>query len=129
MRRRAWTSTPTVPPKRERGTRPTGPRPWPTAALAARQEAVDLAADIVRLAQRAKVAPQANIYLTRQTLAEIEAHAERQQRLLNDALHGAAADPTIAALVEELAELRARVAELEATHPPLRLVPPRQAER
>lgn len=121
-----------MPPKR--GTRPTGPRPWPSAALAAREEAVALAEEIVKLARRAKVAPQANIYLTRQLLAEIEAHAERQQHVLGVALRGGTPDPALASLGEMIADLigdvaglRRRVAELEAKSTQLCTVP-RQVE-
>ena len=99
--------------KSSRGTRPTGPRPWPTNAEHARQEAIDLAEEIVRLAQRTRVAPQANLYLTRANLADIETLAERQRRVLTQARQGDAPDPLVAALAAELAELRARVAELE----------------
>jgi hypothetical protein len=107
-----------MPPKR--GSRPTGPRPWPASALAARDEAFALAEEIGKLAKQAKVNPAANIYLTQRYLAEIEAFAERQQRVLNDALRGPAPDPALATigemiadLIADLAEQRRRTAELE----------------
>lgn len=137
-----------MPPKSGRGTRPTGPRPWPASALAARDEAFALAEEIGKLARQAKIAPQANVYLTQRLLAEIEAFSERQQRVLNDALRGPAPDPALATIGEmiadliadqaeqhqriaeleaELANQRRRVVELEDRQPPLRVMP-RQAE-
>lgn len=125
-----------------RGTRPTGPRPWPRVAEGQRQGAYDAAAligeqaeadlkalrGILRRAREVGPHPQANIYLTKKFLEEIaeaaealilsatqtQVHAEYARRLLAEARHGDAPDPALATVGEAVADHEARIAALEA---------------
>ena len=72
-----------------RGTRPTGPRRWPTHAEGIRQQTYDTAKDAIELLAEARQNMQRNPYLTRELLADVATALERIQRLMIEAKVGA----------------------------------------
>lgn len=70
-----------------RGTRPTGPRPWPNAARQQCQEMVDLAQEVQRLADATRSGEaKGNVYLREVHLADIARFALRIEMLGRQAL-------------------------------------------
>ena len=72
-----------------RGTRPTGPRRWPTHAESIRQQTYDAAKDATELLAEARQNMQRNPYLARELLADVATALERIQRLMIEAKVGA----------------------------------------